>query len=375
MMQKPACAILTAALLALASGCGRGEEKAEAPPPPMQIGPADAAVVRVDIIQTGPSLSGTLTAQRQASVRAQLSAPVIETFAEPGQRVSRGQILARLDDTALRDALTAARSAVTNARISLEVAQREEERQRVLVQAGAVAARNIDTSRQQTVAARSTLAQANSQLASAEERLGQTEIRAPFSGVVSERQVSAGDVVQPGGALYTVLDPSSLELEAAIPAERLATVEIGAPVSFTVNGYPDRVFEGRITRINPSVDPATRQVRVYAELPNTGFELPSGLFAEGRVASQSREGLVLPAEAIDRRMARPAVLRVEGGKVERIEVKLGLEDEQTQRVEILAGLRAGDVVLKGAAQEITPGTPVQLDPALRRTAERMASTL
>jgi RND family efflux transporter MFP subunit len=180
--------------------------------------------------------------------------------------------------------------------------------------------------------------------------------------VVSEKQVSIGDIVQLGGALYTVVDPSSLELAASVPAEALTRLALGMPVQFVVTGYPGRRFTGRITRINPSADPATRQVRVYAELPNSENNLVSGLFAEGRVAAQSRLAVAVPNAAIDRRLGRPAVLKVLNGKVERVEVALGLADEQTDQVEIRSGVAAGDLLLVGAAQQITPGTPVRLSP-------------
>lgn len=362
-------------VVALLSACG-GEEEAAAPPAPLVLGPADTAVVVMAPVETGPALTGTLAAAEQATVRAQLGGTVVETYAEPGQAVRRGAPLARLDAAALRDALTSARAAVTNARNSLAVAEREEERQRVLVQAGAVAERNVETAHQQVVAARAALSQARAQLASAEEQLADTRITAPFAGVVSDKQVSAGDVVQPGAALFTVVDPAILELEATVPAERLSALRPGAPVQFTVNGYPDRRFTGEITRINPSADPVTRQVRVYAEIPNPGGELVAGLFAEGRVATRSRTALTVPRDAVDRRMAQPALLVVRDNRVGRVDVELGLEDEQEQRVEIRRGaVEAGDVVLLGAAQGITPGTRVQLTPTVRQEAERLAQAL
>lgn len=359
--------------IALAA-CGGGKDKAaeNQPPPVIVLGPADTAVVVQESITAGPALSGTLTATDQATVRAQLGGTVLETYAEPGERVDRGQVLARLDTAALQDSLMSARAAVTTARSQLTLSQREEERQRALVAAGAVARRNVETAEQQTVAAQAQLSLARAQLAQAQEQLGNTRATAPFSGVVSEKPVSAGDVVQPGTALYTIIDPSSLELEASVPAGQLETLRVGAPVTFTVNGLASRPFEGRIARINPSVDPATRQVRVYAELPNTGGELVAGLFAEGRVTTQERTGLIVPVNAVDLTMQRPAVLVVRNDKVQRVEVELGLRDEQKQRVEIQRGVRAGEIVLVGAAQEIAPGTPVRIAPAVREQAERLA---
>lgn len=369
--------ILAAGLLAALSmmGCGRDKEEAPPPPPEIVLGPADTAVVTRGEVQTGPALSGTLAAEEEATVRAQLSGSVLETYAEPGEPVRRGQLLARLDVSSLRDVYTSTQVAVEQARSNLALAEREAERQRILAEAGAVAERNVETATQSVATARSSVAQARAQLSSAEKQLGYTRVLAPLSGVVSEKPVSAGDVVQPGTAVYTVVDPSRLELEASVPAEQIGALRVGAPVQFTVNGYSGRAFEGQITRINPTADPATRQVRVYAEIPNPGNDLVAGLFAEGRVASQARTGLTVPTAAIDRRMQQPAVLVVRGGKVARVEVQLGIEDEREQRVEIVRGVQAGEVVLRGGAQEIAPGTAVRLAPAVQQQVERLAQAL
>jgi RND family efflux transporter MFP subunit len=369
---------LPLALCLLLAACGRGEKEKAAqnqPPPEIVLGPEDAAVVIEGPISAGPALSGTLAAREQATVRAQLGGTVLETYAEPGERVRRGEVLARLDTAALSDTLTFARTAVNTARSQVALAEREAERQRALLAAGAVAARNVETAQQQTVAARAQLAQAQAQLAQAQEQLGNTRITAPFTGVVSEMPFSAGDVVQPGTALYTIIDPSSLELEASVPAERLEALHVGAPVTFRVNGLPGRDFTGRVARINPSVDPTTRQVRVYAEIPNDEGELVAGLFAEGRIATEARNALTVPTNAIDSTMQRPAILVVREGKVRRVDVELGLRDEQEQRVEVRRGVQAGEVVLVGAAQEITPGTAVRVAPAVREQAERLAANL
>ncbi len=366
-------------LLFATGGCKKGADKkaaaANAAPQPIVLGPEDTVVVGRGPVRSGPALTGTLSAERQAMVRAQIAGSVLSVTAEPGQTVRKGETLARLDSASLTDAYNAARTAVTSARSNLAVTQREAERQRALLAAGAVAQRAVETAQQNVVAAQANLAAAQSQLAGAEKQLGYTTITAPFDGVVSDRPVSSGDVVQPGTALYTVIDPSSLQLEAAVSAEQLTQLKVGSPVEFTVTGYGTHTFRGEITRINPSADPTTRQVRVYAEIPNTGNDLVAGLYAEGRVESEAREGLVVPAAAIDRRMAKPAVLMVRDGKVARVDVELGLVDDREQQVEIRRGVQAGDVVLQGAAQSIQPGTPVRLAPAVQQQAERLAQAL
>jgi RND family efflux transporter MFP subunit len=177
---------------------------------------------------------------------------------------------------------------------------------------------------------------------------------------VSARSVSVGDVVSPGTALVTVVDPSTMRLEASVPAEALASIHLGAPVDFVVTGYPIRHFTGRITRINPIADPATRQVRILASLPNSGGTLVGGLFADGRVSSESHRAPVVPQSAVDERGLRPSVMRIRNGRTEKTDVSLGLRDAANETVEITQGLTAGDTVLLGAARGISAGTPIRI---------------
>ena len=326
----------------------------------MVIGPENIVVVRAEDIRTGPALSGTLQPDVEATVRAEVAGAVVQTLIDQGQRVSKGQLLLRLDDSGIRDAVLSSRSAVTTAESNLEVAEREQQRAQALLTAGAVAERGVEQARAQATAARAQLATAQAQRAGADKQLANTRITAPFDGIVSARQVTAGDVVTPGTALLTVVDPRTMRLEASVPAEALSAVRLGAPVDFTVNGYPNRHFTGRVTRINPIADPSTRQVRIIASLPNAEGALVGGLFAEGRVASERRTAPVVPQPAVDERGLRPAVLRIRAGRTEKVEVTLGIRDATAETVEVVAGLTPGDTVLVGAARGISAGTQVKV---------------
>jgi membrane fusion protein (multidrug efflux system) len=354
-------AVVLVAAVASLNACRRGDANAEpAGNEPVVIGPENIVIVTSQEIRTGPALSGTLAPEREATVRAELSAAVVQTLIEQGQHVAEGQLLLRLDDTAIRDQALSARSAVTTAESNLTVAQHEQERNEALLKAGAIAERAVEQSRAQVTAARAQLATAQAQLASAQKQLSNTRITAPFAGIVSAREVSAGDVVSPGTALVTVVDPSTMRLEASVPAEALSSVRLGSPVDFAVTGYPSRHFTGRITRINPIADPATRQVRILASLPNNGGTLVGGLFADGRVSSESHQAPVVPQSAVDERGLRPTVVRLKNGRTEKAEVTLGLRDAATETVEVTQGVAPGDTVLLGAARGISIGTPVKV---------------
>lgn len=326
----------------------------------IMVGPENIAVATTGAIMSGPSLSGTLEPEREAVLRAQVQGSVLQTYADQGQAVSAGTVLARIDASGIQDAYNSARAQVVAARNAADIAARDLARNEKLLAAGAIAERDIEQSRRASIAAQAALEDANSRLASAEKQFRSTTVTAPFGGVVSERPVSAGDIVQPGTSLFTVVDPSSMRLEASVPAEQLSSIRVGVPVTFTVSGYPGRDFVGHIVRVNPTADPTTRQVRIYVSIPNAGRTLVGGLFATGRISTATRTGLVVPTTAVDVRGTAPSVVRVKGGKAEKVQVQIGVTDKASETVEVLSGLQAGDTLLLGAAQGITPGTPVRV---------------
>jgi RND family efflux transporter MFP subunit len=346
---------------ALALGCGRGQGGAVDPaPPPVRLAPENVAVVAERTLLAGPELSGTLRAKRAASLRAEVPGTVLEVSAEAGQTVKTGQVLARVDEAALQDALLAARSGVSAARNGLSVAESNARRARTLAEAGAFAQQQAEQAEAGLEAARAQLDDARSRLASAELLAGKTRVRAPFAGVVAERQVSAGDVVAPGAPLFTVIDPSRLQFEAAVPAARLGAVRPGARVDFRVTGF-DEVFGGEIERVNPSVDPATGQVRLYVDVPNADGRLISGLYAEGRVATERGTGPAAPSAAVDSSTSPPTVMKVTDGKVARVRVEIALEDELADAVSFRSGVEAGDVLVLGSARSsLAEGAAVEL---------------
>lgn len=356
--------VSSAFVLALSFGAAcRGRDAAadtSALVDPVLVGAENIVVVQTQEIRTGPGLSGAMEPERVATIRAELTAAVVQTYAEAGQRTAAGALLARLDDSAIRDQALSARAAVATAENANGIATRELERAEALEKAGAIATRDLERARNAALGAQTQLANAQAMLASAEKQLQKTRIVAPFGGVVSARQANAGDVVSPGTPLFTVVDPTTMRLEAAVPAAALGTVRVGLPVEFTVAGYPDRRFAGRVTRINPTADPVTRQVRLIATIPNAGQALVGGLFAEGRVATEIRSAPVVPMVAVDERGVRPSIMRVRGGRVERVEVELGLRDDHTETVEVRSGVVAGDTLLLGTARGLTPGTPVRV---------------
>lgn len=360
-MKKLISLTFTAVLISSAACKGGAAAEADsAATEATTVGVENITVVTNGVLQSGPTVSGALMPEREAVLRAQVGGSVLQTYVDQGQSVRAGQTLARIEAGGLQDVYLSARAGVTSASNNADIARRELARSEKLLAAGAIAERDIEQARRANIAANAALADAQARLATARKQVGNTVITSPINGIVSERPVSAGDVVQMGALLVSVVDPSSMRLEGSVPAEQLSQVRVGAPVTFTVNGYPGRTFEGKVIRVNPTADPATRQVRIVISIPNAEGRLVGGLFANGRLASQSHSGMVVPASAVDSRSNIPAVFRIKGGKVERVPVTLGLRDDAAERIEIASGVSVGDTLLVGAAQGITPGTIVKV---------------
>lgn len=354
---------LAAGVSGACGGRGNAEETsaaAAAAPSAIEIGPENVVTAATQEIRVGPLVSGELQAARSATVRAEVGGSVLRVHAEEGDAVTRGRLLVEVEARDQADAVQSAQSALKAAEQSLDVAQREAERTQRLVAAGALAERETEVTRNAVAAAEAQVADAKARLASARLALGDATVRAPMSGVVSARPVSAGDVVAPGAELYTIIDPSSMRLEASVPSEELQYVKVGVPVVFEVRGYPDQSFEGRIERISPAADPVTRQVPIFVSIPNSSGRLLAGLFAEGRITREVRTGVVVPETAVNLTGDKPYVMKVRDGKVERANVTVGLRDPRSERIEIEQGISEGDRLLVGAAQGITAGTPVKI---------------
>ena len=354
---------LIASLAAACSGGGAAKEQAPAAPaapPVLDIGKENTVTVGIDDIRVGPGISGSLAPKAQATVRAEVGGAVLGVTAEQGQPVRKGQLLARIEARTAGEAVTSAASSLHSQEQALELARRELTRAETLVSAGAVAARAVEAARNDVVRLESEVASARTRLSTARKTLGDSTVTAPISGIVAARPVNAGDVVAPGTALYTIVVPSSIQLEASVPSESLSMVRVGAEVTFEVRGYPGQAFTGKVERISPTADPTTRQVPIWVTVEDRTGRLVAGLFAEGQVTHQASRGLVVPTSVITDLGTSPTVLLIRGGTVERRPVRIGLLDTQHERAEIIEGLAEGDLLLTGVAQGVTPGTLVKV---------------
>jgi RND family efflux transporter MFP subunit len=339
---------------------------------PVVIGPENIAVVAETTLVDGPPISGALGAEREARVRAELGGSVLSVYAEPGQAVKAGELLAQIEPQTAREQATFTDALVRSLENQLRVQRRNLERDRRLADAGAVSTRVVEEDSLTVSQAEASLAEANARQVVAKRALDRASIRAPFAGIVSNQTASVGDVVKDGTELFTIVDPSSLRLEALVPAEALERLKVGTAVQFTLSGYGKEMLTGRVSRIYPSVDPATRQVKILVTVPNPRQTLVMGLFAQGRVITTSHRGLTVPKAAVDVRGVRPSVVQLKDGRLTHTEVAVGLEDAAAEQLEITSGLAVGDTIILGSSRGIPVGTPARVQAAAERASASTA---
>jgi RND family efflux transporter MFP subunit len=182
---------------------------------------------------------------------------------------------------------------------------------------------------------------------------------APVAGVIEARTVSPGERVNRSAALFTLVRSEVLELAAAVPAVQASEVRVGQTIRFAA---ANRTVIGRVARISPTVDPASRAVTVYVQVPNRDGSLRGGTFATGRLVLSAGEVIAVPTSAIRHRAdgGPPFVYRIEAGVLDQADVQIGFNDEASGQVEILNGLEAGDRIVVGNVGTLGRGMRVQI---------------
>jgi RND family efflux transporter MFP subunit len=352
-------------VLALAlAACGKGpaapQKGANAPAgQPLLLSAEDVVTLRSSALASGPVVTGSVQPERRADLRAEVSAVVLQVLRENGDAVRRGDLLVRLDDTAIRDGLAAAESASRAAAQAFEQAERQFQRMTTLRTSGMASAQQLEDAEVRRNNAQSDVEGAKTRVVLARQQLQRTEVRAPFDGIVSDRKVSAGDTAQVGKELVKVIDPASMRFEGMVSADNIGAVKPGQAVSFRVNGYPDQEFTGKVRRVNPAANATTRQVEVLVDF--TGEKQPrlAGLYAEGHIETASAESLTLPATALVREGDKALAWQVQGGKIRKVTLALGEREPRTGDFVIREGLAAGDVVIRHPSALLKDGQVVQ----------------
>ncbi len=355
-----AAVVLAYSLLSLGA-CSNGTNDTPEEAVALLVSPEDLVTVSNSALASGPSITGSVEAERRADLRAEVSAVVLSVLKENGDPVRRGDLLVRLDQNAIRDSLTAAEASARAASQAFEQAERQYQRMVKLRETGMVAMQQLEDAETQRNNAQSERAAARTREVTARQQLERTEVRAPFDGIVSDRKVSAGDTASVGKELMQIIDPASLRFEGRVSADSIGEVAAGQRVSFRIQGYADADVAGTVIRVNPAANATTRQVEVLVRFDDPKQQPGvTGLYAEGRVETRSAEILAVPAASVVREGDNAFAWRVKNGTVQKVKLDLGVRDARTGQYVVNDGLAAGDSILRHPGSNLQDGQPARL---------------
>lgn len=401
-----ASAVLSVVLLAT-SGCKSKDAE-----------PADA-VVTVQAAQptVGPiaeeiTADAILAPLAQAAVAPRITAPILREYVQRGQRVKQGQLLIALEDRDLRGAATDSQGAVTSAdaafttavnasipedvkkaqvdvlqaKAARDVAVRTSEERKRLFQEGALSGRDADTAAAAAVQAQATydvaqkhlegvlsttrktnqqtaqgqLTSAKGKLMSAEAQVSYAQLRSPINGVVTERPLFPGETAQPGTAVITIMDTSSLLAKLHLAQASAQKLHVGSKAEVTVPGVDDPL-EGTVSFLSPALDPGSTTVEVWIRVPNTGGSLKAGTPAHTTLSGTTVEkALQVPASAIVPGTDGATAVMLVGadGTAHKTPVKVGIRTPES--VQILSGLAPSATVITEGGYGLDDGTKVKV---------------
>ncbi len=323
------------------------------------LGVNDVAKVARGTIESGIPIAGDLRPIETLSLKARLEGNVEQVYVREGDRVRTGAVLARLDAVDFESALRSAEADVVSARTASTTAQWNYDQSVDLFKAGAIAERDLRTTEQAAVAAKAQLAAAESRLRAAQSQMRDTRIVAPVNGTIQFRRVQGGEHILRGAELFTMVRNEVLELTASLPARQADDVQPGQSARFTADG---RTFTGRVARVSPTIDPASRSVTAYLQIPNPNGALKGNTFSSGQIIAKTLHNvMVVPQPAIRiGQDGKPFVYRIVGGELEQVSVSVGVTDEAHGLVEVKEGLQLGDQVVVGNVGTLGRGMKAQI---------------
>lgn len=372
--------LLLTALVAVSwnlSGCKKQEtSQAVAEAPPVRV---EALRVEPQTFDVTVPITGTLVSTAKVEVKAETTGKVLKFPKEEGDAVRAGEAVVWVDDTYKKLAVQQAEAALRTAEAALERAKvleahnhSEYVRAQNLLKSGGITDRDYRAAelaerdaRAQVALAAAQVAQAKAHLDHARKILADSIVYAPIDGEIQSKFVRPGAYVEPPTPVFLLIDNSKLELESPVATADLAPIRAHQTVSFSVNAYPNEKFYGRVVEISPAVQPDSRSAKVRIRVENPSLRLRAGMFAQGAILTAvDRKAIVIPSTAVyrdDRTAKSSYVFVVENGIAQRRNVRIGRERDSA--LEIVEGLKPGDVLVAQQSIEIADGVRVTIQPA------------
>jgi len=317
-----------------------------------------SAIKRADI-SVPIYTTGSVFPDRESKVAAKISGMVEKVFVEEGDQVAEGELLVQLDQKDLliterqcQAAVKVAEMQLKEAELRVENLRKEKNRLASLLKKTVVSQQKydeIDTAYSMAAMGleviRAQILSTRENLAMARQKLRDTRILAPFSGLIVERFINAGEYVStmPPAPLFLLMNIDAVKTEMGLPEADLSRVALGDPVDITVDAYTHHTFKGTVSNINPTVDPLSRSFTLKVQIPNKEQRLKPGMFARATIYPEIHEhAMVVPFKAVVTSGDRAHVYVLEGDRLKLRKVTIGISDEEL--IELIEGLAEGEVV-------------------------------
>ncbi len=359
-------AALPLALLAFAlSGCGGKENDSKVAknkaPAALELAVVDVAVASKGSLSDALPVSGSLQPVMQTTVQSRVAAEINAVAVREGERVQKGQVLARLATQDLDARVKQAEANLASAQVEATLARALVDRNKQLYDKKYFSEIDYQKSVGEAEAREENVRAQKALVDIARKALNDASVRAPMGGIIARRYVEPGSSVGVDGKLFDIVDLSEMELAAPVPATEIAVVKVGQPVLFTVSGFAEQKFTGKVVRINPVADAGTRAIMVYVRVSNNGFALKGGMYARGAIATGAEgQGITVPLDALHSDKTGNWVMVLKGGRLERRDVDVAARDERSNRLAVRTGLAEGDTVVVAKLPDAVLGKPARL---------------
>ena len=308
----------------------------------LEFSPADISIVEQKSLTRTLPFSGSLSPLVQSTVKSKVSGEVRKVLVREGEPIKQGQVLAQIDTSDLNARLDAQVAALEETKARWSIADKNRESNLKLLKQNFISQNAFDTTHSTLEASAASVRSAEAQVRLARNAMQDAVIRAPISGILAKRMVNGGEKVGPDSPMFTVVDLSRMEIEAPAAASEIPSVKVGQIATFKVDGFGERVFEGRVERINPITEQGSRSITLYLSVANGDGVLKGGMFAKGLlVLDKTQASTVVPLAAVRDDAGQSYVFTLEGGKVAKRNVTLGLSEAQAGLVEVKSGLETG----------------------------------
>jgi RND family efflux transporter MFP subunit len=355
---------MTAVILSGLAACGQSE-----PSPPDMGRPVDVVSVEASKLANDIQLSGEIQAENNVALAFRIGGRVVERPVNVGDRISTGQLVARLDPQTEQNALTAAKATLSAARGGVSTTRSAFDRQEQLMAQGFTTRPRFDQALQARNTAESSLEDAEAQVELARDRLGFTELRSSTAGVVTARSAEPGEVVQPGQAIVRLARDDGRDAVFNVPARFLERQDEDPVIRVALADDRSVVAVGRVREIAAQADPVTRTFQVRVSLQNPPEAMRLGSTVIGTIELLSPAVIAVPASALTRAGQSPALWIVDPATSTVSLRTVDILRFDSDRAIISHGLDPDDVVVTGGVQALHPGqrvAPIRTRPTTAR---------